>query len=261
MRTRIVSVIVILIAAFGVWNISRIEGASPSSVTKVSSSAKPAAQKIPILVYHHVRSTKGYAKTTWSYKMSVSPKVFEAQMQWIADKGYTTITLDTLAAILQGTETGPAKPVVITFDDNNLTAYDIALPILQKHNQIAVYYIITNRLGNAGFIDADRVKDLAAKGMDIESHTVTHSTLTALSLKKLDSELTESKRSLEELTGHPVRHIAYPSTMQNATVRKHTKDAGYITGTIMDPRPATAKDDLFKLPRIMMTDDTKLVVF
>jgi peptidoglycan/xylan/chitin deacetylase (PgdA/CDA1 family) len=74
----------------------------------------------------------------------------------------------------------------------------------QKHNQIAVYYIITNRLGNAGFIDADRVKDLAAKGMDIESHTVTHSTLTALSLKKLDSELTESKRSLEELTGHPV---------------------------------------------------------
>jgi hypothetical protein len=55
-----------------------------------------------------------------------------------------------------------------------------------------------------------------------------------------------------------VRSVAYPSTAHNKTVRDAAKAADYTTGTIMDPRAATAKDDLFKLPRIMMRDDTKL---
>jgi len=214
--------------------------------------------KLPILVYHHVRETKGYPKSTWSYKMSVSPKVFEQQMQWLKDKGYTTVSMDDAAAILAGTKTGPSKPVVITFDDNNLSAYDVALPLLQKYGHIATYYLVTNKLKNPNFIDAERAKDLAAKGMDIQSHTVTHATLTALGQKKLDAELADSRVQLEALIGKPVMHIAYPSTAHNKTVRERTKNAGYATGTIMDPRWATGKDDPFKLPRIMMTDDTKL---
>ncbi|HRH94047.1 MAG TPA: polysaccharide deacetylase family protein [Candidatus Peribacteria bacterium] len=219
---------------------------------------KPATPSIPILVYHHVRATKGYAKSTWSWKMSVSPKVFEAQMQWLVDHGYQTVSLDAAAAILQGKDAGPAKPVVITFDDNNLTAYDLALPVLLSHGQTATYYIITNKLGNKSTIDRDRVKDLVAKGMDIQSHTDSHVVLTAVGTKRLDFELTESKRILEELTGRPVTHLAYPGTAHNKTVREHAQKAGYVTGTLMDPRNATPKDDLMKLPRIMMTDDTKL---
>ncbi len=218
----------------------------------------PPTVKIPILVYHHVRATKGYAKSTWSWKMSVSPATFEKQMQWLVDKGYTTVDLTTAATILQGTEQGPAKPVVITFDDNNLTAYDVALPIMTARNQTATYYIITNKLDTNTTIDRERVKDLVAKGMSIQSHTIAHPVLTAVSLKRLDAELVESKRVLEELTGKPVLHVAYPGTAHNKTVREHAKQAGYVTGTLMDPRWATSKDDLFKLPRIMMTDDTNL---
>ncbi len=213
---------------------------------------------IPILVYHHMRDNAGWAPTTWSAKMSVSPKNFEKQMQWLDDHGYTTVTLDTFVAIMRGETAGPAKPVVITFDDNNATQFTVAFPILQKHHQIAVFYLITNRLDNKSFIVREQVKQLMDAGMDIESHTVTHSTLTALTTMKLDSELTESKRVLEELTGKPIRHIAYPSTAHNKTVREHAAKAGYVTGTIMDPRPTTAKDDLLKLPRIMMIDSTNL---
>jgi peptidoglycan/xylan/chitin deacetylase (PgdA/CDA1 family) len=190
--------------------------------------------------------------------MSVSPAVFDTQMQWIADHGYTTVTMDTAADILAGKRNDIAKPVVITFDDNNLTQYTLALPILEKYHQIAVFYLVTNRLANAGVIDAERAKDLHRRGMDVESHSVTHSTLTALSLKRLDQELVESKKTLEALLGKTVSHIAYPSTAHNKTVRAHAAAAGYVTGTIMDPRPAKGTDDLFKLPRIMMTDETRL---
>ncbi len=228
-----------------------------SGVVSASTPTVPSI-KIPILVYHHIRNAQIYPKSTWSYKMSVSPKAFETQMKWLLDHNYTTINLDTAASILKGEIQGPTKPVVITFDDNNLNAYQNGLPVLEKNHQTATFYIITNRLQNKTTIDADRVKILVQKGMDIESHTVTHSTMTALSLKKLDAELMNSKSTLEALTGKPVKHLAYPNTTQNKTVREHAKAAGYVTATIMDPRNATQKDDLLKLPRIMMTDDSNL---
>jgi peptidoglycan/xylan/chitin deacetylase (PgdA/CDA1 family) len=221
--------------------------------------ATSAPRPIPILVYHHVRDTRPYPKTTWSWKMSVSPAVFEKHMQWIVDNGYTTVTMDTLTDILSGKIVGPKKPVVITFDDNNVTQYDIALPILEKHRQIAVFYLVTStlKMKNA-VINADRALDLHRRGMDVQSHTVTHATLNAVSMKRLDSELIDSRKALEALLGKKVQHIAYPSTAHNSTVRAHAVSAGYITGVIMDPRAATMSDDLRKLPRIMMTDDTKL---
>jgi peptidoglycan/xylan/chitin deacetylase (PgdA/CDA1 family) len=218
----------------------------------------PADLKIPILVYHHLRDTSPYPKETWSYKMSVSPDVFATQMQWLVDHGYTTIDLDTLAEIFTGKRLGPTKPVVITFDDNQLSAYDVGVPILASHNQMAVFYLITNRLGNEASIGTQQIPDLLAKGMDVESHTVSHSGLTSLTDKQMDSELTDSKNALEAATGKPVHHLAYPHTDQNQRVRDHTAAAGYVTATIMDPRPATPKDSLLKLPRIMMTDDTDL---
>lgn len=214
--------------------------------------------KIPILVYHHVRKQEGWSKATWSWKMTVSPEIFEKQMQWIRDHGYTTITLDDFVAIMKGEKLSPPKPVVITFDDNNLNQYEVALPIMEKYNVKAVIYLVTNRLGNKSVIDAERAKDMAARGMDIQSHTVSHAGLSALSVAQMDHQLVDSRKALEELLGTPVRHVAYPLTMQNKTVRERTKAAGYTTGTIMDPRPATVKDDLFKLPRIMMTDDTDM---
>lgn len=190
--------------------------------------------------------------------MSVSPKVFESQMQWLVDQGYTTIDLDTAIDVLAGKRSDIAKPVVITFDDNQLSAYDLAVPILKRNRQIAVFYLIANRLKHHGMIDESRVKNLVEAGMDIQSHSVTHSIMTKLTIKKLDQELGQSKEIIEAVTGKKVRHLAYPLTAQNKMVRERVKAAGYASATIMDPRVATSKDDLLKLPRIMMTDETEM---
>jgi peptidoglycan/xylan/chitin deacetylase (PgdA/CDA1 family) len=232
----------------------RLQAAVQSPASSVSS----VSSRVPILVYHHIRTSSQWGADTWSAKMSVSPAAFAAQMQWIEDHGYTPVTMDDAAAILKGEYAGPAKPLVITFDDDNRTAYTEAFPILKEHGFTAVFYLVTNRLDNKSFIVRSEVQEMLTAGMDIQSHTVTHSTLTDLSAQKLAWDLTESKRLLDEFTGKPVRSVAYPSTAHNKTVRDAAKAAGYVTGTIMDPRASTAKDDLFKLPRIMMRDDTKL---
>jgi peptidoglycan/xylan/chitin deacetylase (PgdA/CDA1 family) len=240
--------------------ICRAEVSSKSSVSSVAYSTPVSPSlKIPILVYHHIRDTKPYSPSTWSWKMSVSPKIFDAQMQWLVDHNYTTIDLNTYVAIMQSKQAPPEKPVVITFDDNNLSQYELGLPILEKNGQVAVFYLITDKLSQkSGVINADIAKIMSDKGMDIESHTLDHVVLTQINAARLASELVDSKKRLEEIIGKPVLHVAYPGTAHNKTVREATAKAGYVTGSIMDPRDATPADDFYKLPRIMMTDTTDL---
>ncbi len=229
------------------------------SVSSTSRAATPPTNKsIPILVYHHVRPTKGMDKSTWTWKMSVSPENFDKQMKHLQDNGYTTIDLTTYVQIMKGETDGPAKPVVITFDDNQPTQYDAALPIIEKYGHMAVFYMVSNRIGVKGFLSAEQILDMQKRGMDIESHTIAHRVLTALPAAEVERDLAESKKVLEDLLGKPVLHVAYPGTAHNQTVRDRAKAAGYVTGTIMDPRNATEKDDFFRLPRIMMTDDSNL---
>ncbi|MEK7218727.1 MAG: polysaccharide deacetylase family protein [Patescibacteria group bacterium] len=213
---------------------------------------------IPLLVYHHLRPAQPYPKTTWSWKMSVSPAVFGQQMQWLEDHGYTPVDLDTYVKIARGETLGPVKPVAITFDDSHRTQYDVAFPILKERGFTAVFYLITKTLDAGESLTRAQVKEMGDAGMDIQSHTVNHLQLTRLGQAELDWELAESRRVLEELTGKPVRHIAYPATMQNALVRERAAEAGYVTGTLMDPRRATEKDEFLRIPRIMMTDETEL---
>lgn len=229
---------------------------SVSSASRVA--VPPTGKYIPVLVYHHVRPAKGYAKSTWSWKMSVSPDVFDVQMKHLKDNGYTAVDLTTYAQIMKGETDGPAKPVVITFDDNQTSQYDVALPTLEKYGHMAVFYLITNHIGPKGFLSKEQILDMQARGMDIESHTISHRVLTLLSNAEIDREFAESKKTLEDLLGRPVLHVAYPGTSHNQNVRDRAKAAGYATGTIMDPRTASEKDDFFKVPRIMMTDDSNL---
>jgi len=179
-------------------------------------------------------------------------------MKHLKDNGYTTIDLTTYVQIMKGETDGPAKPVVITFDDNQPTQYDPAMPIIEKYGHMAVFYMVSNRIGTKGFLSAEQILDMQKRGMDIESHTISHRVLTALPAAEVERDLAESKKVLEDLLGKPVLHLAYPGTAHNQTVRDRAKAAGYVTATIMDPRNATEKDDFFKLPRIMMTDDSNL---
>ncbi len=235
------------------------EAAKRPKVAKPTGPGVPLTEyDVPILVYHHVRKQEGWAKTTWSWKMTVTPETFAKQMQWLDDKGYTTMTLSELTAAIRGETWLPQKPVVITFDDNNLTQYDVALPIMEQHGQRAVFYLIAKYLDSDNMVNRDRALALQDKGNEIASHTMTHRALPGLNDADLKWELEESKRLLEELTGKPVKHVAYPGTAHNQRVRDAAKAAGYETATIMDPVNLTQANDWMKWPRIMMTDDTNL---
>src|SRR6187431_2799837 len=65
---------------------------------------------IPILCYHNFNPVIPGS-------MNMTPKKFDAEMQWLKQNGYTFIPLKLAVEYLQGRRsTLPSKPVIITID-------------------------------------------------------------------------------------------------------------------------------------------------
>ncbi|MDX1389136.1 MAG: polysaccharide deacetylase family protein, partial [Acidobacteriota bacterium] len=60
-------------------------------------------------------------------------------------------------------------------------------------------------------LDWDEVREMAAQGISFGSHTATHPILSRLTRDEARAEIVESKRTIEEQLGIPVRSFAYPN--------------------------------------------------
>jgi len=85
-------------------------------------------------------------------------------------------------------------------------------------------------------------------GVAVESHTVSHPHLPALSDTELEDELTASKRRLEEELDRPCRFLAYPFGDCDDRVRAAARAAGYEAAFGL-PGDPTGRDrfDVFRV--------------
>lgn len=215
--------------------------------------AKPLSFPVPILMYHHIREFNDPRKPI-DTNLSVPPSNFKAQMDYLKNNGYKTITLDQLYS----DDTLPSKPVVVTFDDGYQDAYDNALPVLKSNGQVGTFYIITGGVDNApGFyLTSKEIKKMADEGMEIGSHTMSHPDLAATNLVDSDKQLVDSKKFLEQVTGAPVNHFCYPSGKYNNTVTTQVQKAGYVSAVTTHSKGSF--DDSLTLPRIRISPGLKI---
>ena len=68
---------------------------------------------------------------------------FRAQMEYLYDSGYRTISPDQYEAWVSGDEVElPDKPVLITFDDGE-SSTQLATPVLEQYGFVAVMYVVS----------------------------------------------------------------------------------------------------------------------
>jgi peptidoglycan/xylan/chitin deacetylase (PgdA/CDA1 family) len=91
----------------------------------------------------------------------------------------------------------------------------------------------------------DELREHADRGVQIGSHTVSHSHLTRLSDAELCRELADSKEEAEAELGRPCRELAYPYGEQDERVRAAARGAGYERAFGLRGR----KGDGYALPR------------
>ncbi len=189
----------------------------------------PGALKIPILIYHSVRPiNQNDSAELKAYE--ISPQLFERQLKYLKNNGFTAISLDDVANDLKnGTTTPGQKPVVLTFDDGWQNQYKYAFPLLKKYGMQATFYIFTNSINKNHFLSTSNIEEMENAGMIFESHSVSHPFFKNLQLDQVNIEMTNSKKTLEAILGKPVNHFASPYGYSNSDLIDLAKDAGYLT--------------------------------
>jgi peptidoglycan/xylan/chitin deacetylase (PgdA/CDA1 family) len=218
---------------------------------------------VPVLNYHRF----GPSVTD---SMTVTNQVFEAQLRWLKDNGYSVIPLRTLVDYLRGQgPPPPPKSVVITADDGHKSVYTQMLPIVRRHNIPVTLFLYPSAISNASYaLTWEQVKELQQTGLfDVQSHTLwspnfkrEKKKLTPEAYQKhVEEQLKKSKGILEKRTGVAVDLLAWPFGIYDDYLEKEAEKAGYVMAFSIDRRHADKSERTMSQPRYLMVngDGTK----
>jgi peptidoglycan/xylan/chitin deacetylase (PgdA/CDA1 family) len=203
-----------------------------------------------ILIYHGVAEVAEDPNN-----LCVTPSRFAEQMTWLKRHSLRGVGIGTLVdAMRAGRQRGL---VGITIDDGYANLLDAAVPELLRHGFTASMFIVSDRLGGFNewdegprwpLMSASQVRELAAVGMEIGSHSATHMHLAGAGADQLEAEVSGSRATLGELIDAPIRGFAYPYGSMDEAARQTVRDAGYDYACAVHT-PA-AELGLMALPRI-----------
>jgi peptidoglycan/xylan/chitin deacetylase (PgdA/CDA1 family) len=101
----------------------------------------------------------------------------------------------------------------------------------------------------------DQAREMAADGIDIGSHTVTHPILTHLDAGELAFELRQSRTRLEQMLGREITLFCYPNGDYDARVRDAVCRAGYRLAVTTECGLTDRASDPLALPRVHTEPD------
>ena len=170
-------------------------------------------------------------------------------MKALQDWGYNSIPMSLLLeALIYGAEL-PPRPFVISFDDGHSSVYENAFPIMQEYGFTGVFYIVSNRLEADGFVNADQLKEMAAAGWEIGSHSQSHIDLPS-NHEVAHAQIRGSKLTLEDVLGVDVQTFAYPYGTIDSYIAQKVQEYGYQAGVGLGKSWKHTMRNLYYLERI-----------
>lgn len=220
----------------------------------------------PVLMYHEIA-----ARPETASRLAVPPDAFEAQLDFLAANGFTTVTASGLAADLAAGVPVPERTVALTFDDGFADFHHRALPLLGRYGFTATVFVTTGWVADAGrhsaghrpgpMLSWSQLAEAAAAGIEIGAHSHQHPQLDQLDKDRLRTELTVSKSLLEDGLGKAVPGLAYPFGYSSPAVRRAARQAGYTYACAVANLMTTAGQDEFALSRLTVKASTGLGAF
>ncbi len=213
-----------------------------------------------ILLYHSVGSDVSPA--------SIPVKAFATQMELVARR-FKTVRLGDLRSATRSGHPSEENIACVTFDDGYADNFEHALPVLEQCGIKATFFVVSGFLGKtcptfAGpipMMEAGQVRELAAMGHEIGSHTVSHRLLAALPHRTATMEMELSKKTLEDMLGEEVSSLAYPKGSYDRGMEETAERLGYRTAAttregLVEPRP-----DWMALPRVWIGNRLNMGAF
>lgn len=181
---------------------------------------------VPVFNYHGLAELVAVGIPQADQRYWLTPGQFGAHLANIREAGFRVAILDELKEGASDSA-GKNRMVVVTFDDGLASDYEFALPMLAKFGMRGVFFVNIATVGQAGYLTWSQIADMHRAGMSIQSHGYHHLDLTVLPPQSLESELTQSKRSLEDHLGCPVEFLAAPHGLVSRRVVRTALANGY----------------------------------
>jgi peptidoglycan/xylan/chitin deacetylase (PgdA/CDA1 family) len=224
---------------------------------------------LPIIMYHHVKEN-GVGKDT------ITPKEFEADLKYLSENHYNTITMKDLLDYVNDNKLLPEKPIILTFDDGYLSTYKNVFPLLKKYNMKIVLSIIGKSTDAFSKVKDENVEYshmswnqlkemLSSELVEVQNHTynlhsykgrVGCSQIKGECLNDYESKLREDlsmlQNEIKNYTGVVPNTLTYPYGAYNDNTIKIMKQVGIEAGlTCRYGINVVSRDmNLFELRRI-----------
>lgn len=225
-------------------------------------SAGPSGRAV-VLCYHSVHPTR---------PGSTPPALFAEHLRWLRSH----CDIIPYHSILDAArEMRDRLVVAITFDDGYDDNYEHALPLLVGQQCTATFFLLAGVVERDPIVMAQfrslthdptfqplawgQVNEMQAAGMEFGSHSWSHPNFARLHAAAAREELVRSKQVIEDKTGRPVIHFAYPfgkpKRHYTATTEQLVRGAGYASAAAVVHRGVRPSDSPFAIPRIFETFD------
>lgn len=205
--------------------------------------------EVIILSYH------SFARNRWRY--SVDPEEFDKQLAYLKSAGYSFISLSDLQKLIEKKRMPKVPSVVITVDDGYESVVNIT-SIIAKHDVPVSLFLMGDKNSlnrkemstHENLLTNQQIRSLIDKKWDIGSHSNSHADLSTCNADSITREISDSKKTLEQIFSVPIMAFAYPRGRYDKRVIAAVQKAGYALGLTMDDSIITAKTNPYILPRI-----------
>ena len=233
---------------------------------------------VPIVMYHSLlpAGNSDYV---------IDPALFEQDLQYLQQRGYTTVTVADLIAYADEGTPLPAKPIMLTFDDGYYNNYLYAHPLLQQYGMRAVlspigtwsehYSAHPNECDhdNYSHLTWEQLRQMAQSGAwEIQNHSYDLHHLdggqkgaakrrdeseTGYRLR-LKNDLSAAQESLTEKVGVTPTCFAYPFGAYSAASQAVLEEMGFCASLSCEERVSVLTRDpacLWRLGRYLRPAD------
>jgi peptidoglycan/xylan/chitin deacetylase (PgdA/CDA1 family) len=206
--------------------------------------------RVPIIVYHSIGNTPS------SLFPVVSIVEFKAQMEFIKNSGYKTISFDDYCKALNNKIKLPHTTVVITFDDGYKDNLE-AVKAMKQLDFAGTIFLVSDYIDKPGFLSKQDLNWISNNTrITIGSHTVSHVFLPKADDKTIAYQVFASKAALSKMINKEVLTLAYPIGGFDKRAIKQVFDAGYLCACTTN-RGYNRGFDKFAIRRIKVTNQDK----
>lgn len=194
----------------------------------------------------------------------ISKEEFAVQLDDLQARGFTFVTPDDLAEVLEGKGEIHRRAVLLTFDDCYEELEDVARSILKPNGIKAIAFAVTGMGSGTNewdqkigarplrLLDKDGLLELERHGVEIGCHSRSHQSLRSSDDSRLAAELAGAADDIADMGLRRPRYFAYPHAVHDQRARSAARAVPFFAAFGGRPGRTTRNSDRYALPRVMI---------